>query len=114
MEGYGAHLSYDIRTTPDGGAEIDPEYLAGLTIDCIDELQRQVHNAGFHVRAVAASAFWHSFCGVGADGKPTLPILHLLDTRSANQVSRLPDAHQRTGCMRHASYWPAKLLWLEQ
>jgi len=114
MEGYGAHLPYRLVTTPDGGAEIDPEELAQHTIDCLDELHRQVHSAGFRIAAVAGSAFWHSFCGVGADGKPTLPILHLLDTRSAEEVSRVPDTHASTGCVPHSSYWPAKLLWLEK
>ena len=112
MEGYGAQLAYRIRTTPDGGAEVDPETLAQLTIDCLDELHRQVHEAGFRVAAMAGSAFWHSFCGVDATGRPTLPILHLLDTRSAEQVAHVPDAHVRTGCVPHSSYWPAKLLWL--
>jgi gluconokinase len=114
MEGYGAHLPYRIQTTPDGGAEMDPEELARHAIDCLDELHRQVHSAGFRIAAVAGSAFWHSFCGVGADGKPTLPILHLLDTRSASEVPRVPDTHAATGCVPHSSYWPAKLLWLEK
>jgi len=112
MEGYGAQLAYRIHTTPDGGAEVDPDALAEMTIDCLDELHRQVHEAGFRVAAVAGSAFWHSFCGVDAACKPTLPILHLLDTRSRDQVARVPNAHARTGCVPHSSYWPAKLLWL--
>jgi gluconokinase len=112
MEGYGAQLAYRIQTTPDGGAEVDPKTLAELTIDCLDELHRQIREAGFRVAAVAESAFWHSFCGVDATGNPTLPILHLLDTRSGDQVARVPDAHARTGCVPHSSYWPAKLLWL--
>jgi len=112
MEGYGAQLPYRIRTTPDGGAEVDPDALTDLTIDCLDELHRQIHEAGFRVAAIAGCAFWHSFCGVDAVGKPTLPILHLLDTRSNDQVARVPDAHARTGCVPHSSYWPAKLLWL--
>jgi len=112
MEGYGAQLAYRIRTTPDGGAEVDPDALAELTIDCLDELHRQIHEAGFRVAAVAGSAFWHSFCGVDAAGRPTLPILHLLDTRSGDQVAHVPDTHVRTGCVPHSSYWPAKLLWL--
>jgi gluconokinase len=112
MEGYGAQLPYRIHTTPDGGAEVDPDALVELTIDCLDELHRQVHEAGLHVAAVAGSAFWHSFCGVDATGRPTLPILHLLDTRSAAQVAHVPDTHVRTGCVPHSSYWPAKLLWL--
>jgi len=112
MEGYGAQLAYRIHTTADGGAEVDPDALAELTIDCLDELHRQIHEAGFRVAAVAGSAFWHSFCGVDDTGRPTLPILHLLDTRSGDQVARVPDAHERTGCVPHSSYWPAKLLWL--
>ena len=112
MEGYGAQLAYRIQTTPDGGAEVDPETLAELTIDCLDELHRQIQEAGFRVAAVAGSAFWHSFCGVDAKGKPTLPILHLLDTRSGDQAERVPDARASTGCVPHSSYWPAKLLWL--
>jgi gluconokinase len=112
MEGFGAQITYQIRTTPDGGAEVDADELAGLALDCLDELHRQVHAAGHTVAAVGGSAFWHSFLGVDADGKPTLPILHLLDTRCAPYVRRIPDAHARTGCMQHASYWPGKLLWL--
>jgi gluconokinase len=112
MEGYGAQLPYRIHTTPDGGAEVDPQALADLTIDCLDELHRQIHESGIRISAVAGSAFWHSFCGVDAAGRPTFPILHLLDTRSGDQVARVPDAHERTGCVPHSSYWPAKLLWL--
>ena len=113
MEGYGARLGYRVETTPDGGVEIDPETLAELAIDCLDELHRQVHAAGLRVSAVAACAFWHSFLGVGKNGRPVLPILHLLDTRSAAEVARVPNAHARTGCVPHSSYWPARLLWLE-
>ena len=112
MEGYGARLPYRMETTPDGGVEINPETLAELAIDCLDELHRQARADGRKIAAIGGSAFWHSFLGLGADGKPTLPILHLLDTRSAAEVAELPDAHARTGCVRHTSYWPSKLLWL--
>ena len=114
MEGFGAQLTYRIHTTPDGGAEVDPEELAQLAIDCLDELHRQVANAGYRIAAVAGSAFWHSFLGVGENGAPTLPILHLLDTRCVEQVERVPNTHARTGCLPHSSYWPARLLWLAE
>jgi gluconokinase len=114
VEGYGAQLPYHADTTSDGGVEVNPETLASLTIDCLDELHRQVHAAGLRIAAVAGSAFWHSFLGVGEDRKPTLPILHLLDTRSVTEVARVPDTHSRTGCVPHSSYWPAKLLWLQR
>ncbi|HTS77750.1 MAG TPA: gluconokinase [Bryobacteraceae bacterium] len=112
MEGYGARLPYQPNTTPDGGVEIDPDKLADLTIDCLDELHRQVRATDLTIAAVAGCTFWHSFLGIGENGRPTLPILHLLDTRSASEVPRVPDAHASTGCVPHSSYWPAKLLWL--
>jgi gluconokinase len=114
VQGFGAQLAYEIRTSPDGGAEIDPDALANIVTACLDELHHQIQRAGIAPAAVGFSAFWHSFCGVDHNGKPTLPILHLLDTRSEDQIVRVPDAHRRTGCVPHASYWPAKLLWLEK
>jgi len=114
VEGYGAQLAYQAETTPDGGVEMNPDKLAQHTIDCLDELHRQVHAAGLRIAAVAGSAFWHSFLGVDAAGKPTLPLLHLLDTRAASEVAHVPEAHARTGCVAHPSYWPAKLLWLHK
>jgi gluconokinase len=114
MEGYNAQLPYEIRTTPDGGAEIDPEALANLVMDCLDELHRQVKNAGFKIAAVTSSVFWHSMCGLDSNDVPTTPLYHLLDTRCADDVRHVPDQHARTGCVPHSSYWPAKLLWLER
>src|SRR6185369_13482901 len=49
MEGFGAQLPYRIQTTPDGGAEVDAEELAQLAIDCLDDLHRQVSNAGHKI-----------------------------------------------------------------
>jgi gluconokinase len=112
VEGYGARVPYQVTTSAGGGAEIDGARLAGLTIDCLDELHRQIHSDGLRIAAVAGSAFWHSFLGVGDDGRPTVPILHLLDTRSVEEVARVPNRHAVTGCVPHSSYWPAKLLWL--
>jgi gluconokinase len=112
VEGYGARVPYQVATTPDGGAQMDGGKLAELAIDCLDELHRQVKAGGLRIAAVAGSAFWHSFLGVDENGRPTLPILHLLDTRSGEEVARVPDTHARTGCVPHSSYWPAKLLWL--
>jgi gluconokinase len=112
MEGYGAALPYRIQTTPDGGAEANPDQLCDMAVDCLDEVHRQARESGLQVIAVAGSAFWHGLMGVDAGGKPTIPVLHLLDTRSASFVEQTPDAHGRTGCPRHSSYWPSKLLWL--
>ncbi len=114
MEGYTAQVPYQIRTTPDGGAEIDPEALAQITVDCLDEAHRLAREAGLAVAAVGISCFWHGLMGVGEGGAPTVPILHLLDTRSDSEVPRVPARQAATGCAPHASFWPAKLLWLER
>src|SRR5207244_11270901 len=66
------------------------------------------------IAAVTGSAFWHGLMGTGQDGKPTIPLIHLFDTRSEAHVARTPETHARTGCPRHSSYWPAKLLWLRE
>ncbi len=119
VPGFGHQIPYDITATRDGGVEIDPLLLFGLVTECLDAIHAQVKERGVRPAAVAASCFWHSFLGVAADNTPTLPIVHLLDTRSAPMAEKLkreldPVAtHARVGCVFHPSYWPAKLLWLE-
>src|SRR4029079_19476632 len=64
------------------------------------------------------STFWHSLVGVDHDGSPTTPLLSWADTRAARVAKDLrasfneDEVHARTGCRFHASYWPAKLLWI--
>lgn len=118
--GFGEQLTYELRKTSDGGVEADAEELSTLAIGCLDRIHAQLQEAGLRAAGVAASAFWHCFLGTGESGVPTTPILHLFDTRAAAQTKALAkrlDAHavhQRTGCRFHSSYWPAKLLWLEE
>ena len=106
-------------STPDGGVEIDPKQLFEITVKCIDTVHQQMKDKQLTVAAVGISAFWHCFLGIDADENPTTPIIHLFDTRSSAQVEQLKHAfdaeqvHQRTGCVVHTSYWPAKLLWLK-
>jgi len=112
MEGYGARLPYRMQTTPDGGIEINPEKLAELAIDCLDELHRQVHADGLKIAAIGGSAFWHSFLGVDQNGAPRYRSYIFWIRAAPPKSPSLPDAHARTGCVRHTSYWPSKLLWL--
>lgn len=118
--GFGEQLTYELRKTADGGVEADAERLSELAVACLDRIHEQMRVGGLRPAGIAASAFWHCFLGVDESGKPTTPILHLFDTRSAAQAETLAkrlDAravHQRTGCRFHSSYWPAKLLWLEE
>jgi gluconokinase len=120
QDGFGTHLPYQVRTSPDGGVEVDAEELAGLAIQSISEIHGQLERAGRKPAAVASDTFWHNVLGVDADGRPVTSVIHLFDTRSAEAAKKLArkvDAraqHSRTGCVLHPSYLPAKLLWLSE
>lgn len=120
LAGFGAQIPYEVRTTADGGVEIDPDHLSDLAIQCLSDIHSQIEAAGLRPAAVAFDTFWHNVLGVGEDGRPTTPVIHLFDTRSAGAAAKLAslmdnrEQHARTGCVLHASYLPAKLLWLSE
>lgn len=118
VDGWVARRHYGLRTTSEGAAEANADELTGYVVACIDEVLAQAKPRGAHVAAVACDTFWHSLMGVGADGKPTTPVLTWADTRSvacAEQLRQSLDAdavHARDGAGLYANYLPAKLLWL--
>lgn len=120
VDGFGTQLPYEVSTTADGGVEVDADVLAELVFKALDAIQAQVAAAGLRPAAVGCCTFWHNILGVGADDRPTTPVIHLFDTRSAAAARELGEkmdgraAHARTGCVLHPSYVPAKLLWLSQ
>ncbi|MDP8922733.1 MAG: gluconokinase, partial [Chloroflexota bacterium] len=112
-----------LETTPDGGAQMDPEALFEVTAGVLDEACREAGarlGNGAEVAGVGMGTFWHSFLGVDAAGRPTTPLFLWADNRSRDQMlvlrARLDEraVHARTGCPVHWSYWPAKLLWLAE
>ena len=96
--------------------EFDADALVDEVITIIDELLASSDTD--QIQFVAISTFWHSLVGVDATGSPTTPLLSWADTRAAGIANELRDSfdetdiHSRTGCRFHASYWPAKLLWI--
>jgi len=120
QNGFGEQLEYQFAATTDGGVEVEADTLLDLSVRALSSVHQQVQAAGLKPTAVGLSTFWHGLLGVDRAGKPTTPILHLYDTRSAGQVRELQRrldpkrVHARTGCVLHTSYWPAKLLWLSE
>ncbi len=120
VDGFGDQVTYQVRTTPDGGFEMDADALVGLTAQALDKLCAQLREARLKPAAVGIDTFWHSVMGSDASGKPITPILHLFDTRSTHAAEELKKKidnraqHSRTGCVLHPSYYPAKLLWLSE
>lgn len=119
-EDVGLKKIYQFATGLDGSVEVDPDFLLRLTCDCLDTLHEQMEGRNLKAVGVGMSTFWHCFVGIDQDAKPTTPIVHLLDTRSNQEVKQLISTfeaswiHAITGCMPHTSYWPAKLLWLRK
>jgi gluconokinase len=117
VEGSEVKLDHEFDYTADGGATTDADGLLDLVARAIDGVLSR--NPDAKVLCVAASTFWHSVLGVDRDGRPTTPILTWADRRAADAAADLRDrldeeaVHRRTGAPLHSSYWPAKLLWLE-
>jgi gluconokinase len=109
-----------MKTTADGGAELDAGQAIEETARVIDAVVARAAALGARVDAVAVSCFWHSLVGLDERGLPLTPVLGWADTRAARHAERLRQqaderaAHARTGCRFHPSYWPAKLLWLRE
>jgi gluconokinase len=110
-----SQIPYKMATTPDGGVEIDADLLLEILCRAIDGA---LGSADLKIEAVGFSTFWHSLMGVDEKGRPLTPLYSWNDTRAASAARWLQDEideralHARTGCMLHASYWPAKLAWL--
>jgi gluconokinase len=108
-----------MKTTADGGAELDAWEAIEETARVIDAVVARAAALGARVEEVAVACFWHSLVGLDERGLPLTPVLGWADTRAARHAEMLKGrmderaAHARTGCRFHPSYWPAKLLWLK-
>lgn len=120
IEDLESHTTYQMKTTPDGGVIMDADELCAIICRNLDELLNHAGAAAEQIGGVAMCTFWHSLMGVDKDARAATPIYNWNDTRSAAEVdelAKLVDAtwlHARTGCRPHASYYPAKLLWLKR
>ncbi len=116
-----AQIAYAQTTTADGGVQTDPEALLALTVSCLKQLLRKTpKDIRARVAGVGVSCFWHSLVGVDEAGRAVTPLFSWADSRALGQAAKLKsemDAyayHQRTGCVLHPCYWPAKLRWLQE
>jgi gluconokinase len=109
-----------MKITPAGGAEIDPDELHAILCRIIDEAINRAGNLAPEICSVGFCTFWHSLLGIDGDKKAVTPLYNWSDTRSrkdADELSARVGAewiHQRTGARPHASYYPAKILWLRR
>ena len=107
-----ARRKYSARTARDGSAELD----AGDLVRAAEAVLAEAGDAD----ALGISCFWHSLLLLDEHNEPLTPVLLWQDSRAAAQAEALAErldqqaVHERTGCMLHPSYWPAKLAWLAE
>jgi len=64
-----AQLTYELRTTPDGGVETDAEVLLARAEEAIDAVLARAGSLAGRIAVVGTSTFWHTLVGVAARGR---------------------------------------------
>lgn len=114
------HVPNQLITSADGGSEFDPYQLLQNVVTAIDGLLALAGDDARRITAVAWDTFVVSLMGVDAQGVPQTPLYTYADVRSADDAERLRrdlgsggrgSAHNRTGCLVHTAYWPARFHW---
>lgn len=111
---------YKLEITADGGSMCDPVRIRRLVAKCIRKACESLGARVGEIAAVGISCHWHSLMGLNRNGTPITPVYMWSDKRSSADAEALAteinaaQAHQRTGCRLHSSYWPAKLRWLHR
>ncbi len=120
VRGQDTRADTPVRTTPDGGVEVDADQLLAAITRCIDELLAAAGPLAGRIVAVASASLVGNVLGVAADGQPLTPVYTWADTRSAEVAAELRAeldeiaVHDRTGCLLRSSYLPAQLRWLRR
>lgn len=118
VEGSIVRRAYQVRTTRDGGAELDAREMFETFASALDEVVERSN--GTKIIGVATSSLASSILAVDERGDALTPIYLYSDTRDAGAVEELraqidwAPIYERTGCPLHTSYLPARLWWLRQ
>jgi gluconokinase len=108
VEGCLAQLPYQLRTTPDGGAEFEANELFESVVGTIDRVLQLAGPLADQIGGVAIDTLVATIMGIDAAGQPVTPVFTYADTRSAADTQRLREEfgqqnldliHNRTGCL---------------
>lgn len=114
IPGIFARKTFDAATTADGGVTLDPQELTRLCFTCIDEVLQQ--GGQRRIARVAPDTLVANLLGIDDRGQAVTPLYTWADTRGADLADRLDATGytRRSGCRLHTSYWPLRILWLQQ
>ncbi len=120
ISGLHARVETPLRTTVDGGVEIDADTLVADLAGGIDEVLVRAGPLAPKIAAVAGASLVGNMLGVDAGGRAVTPVYTWADTRGTDAAAELraqldePAVHDRTGCPLRSSYAPALLRWLKR
>lgn len=112
-----ARGTYQIRTSVTGASEADPDAMLQVVWQCVDQVLARAGQLAGQIRGVAACTLVSNVLGVDSSGQAVTPLTTYADTRAADDVATLratldeQAVHDRTGCLFHTSYLPARFLW---
>lgn len=115
VAGCAAHEHSALRVSAEGAVEDGAEEALARAARCIDAALAQAGPLAHHIRAVAVATMATTIVGLDTAGRPLTPLRTYADTRAAADAERLraaldeAAAHDRTGALLRASYWPAQL-----
>jgi gluconokinase len=121
VPGYLAQAPYQPRTSTTGSLEFEAETLFEAAVGVIDQLLAQAGPLASQIGGVAVDTLVTNILGVDADDRPVTPVYTYAATYSAPDAEELrqtlgsagrAEAHDRTGCLVHAAYLPARFRWL--
>ncbi|MBX3014820.1 MAG: gluconokinase [Caldilineaceae bacterium] len=116
-----AQVANHLETTHDGGATFEPAQLFDHAIAVIDQVLQRAGDRASAIGAIVSDTFVSNVMGVSAAGEPVTPLFIYADTRNAADADDLRErlgpagqrtSHDRTGCLIHTSYLPARFRWL--
>ncbi len=115
-----ARRKIELLTGADGMAVLEADPLLELLWACIDETLAHPVTKRLKIFGVGCCTFVSNILGADRQGRPLTPVFTYADTRPVEDVATLNsqfDAQavfQRTGCVFHPSYMPARFVWMKR
>ncbi len=117
VEGSLARRAVRFRSLPDGRVEAGADGLVEGAFSALDECLAGLGKETGKIAAVATCSFVTNILGVDEGGRALTPVSTYADTRAAKEAEELAEFldlqayRERTGCLFHPSYLPARFLW---
>ncbi len=118
-----AQIQTAAEIAPTGDVTFDADALFAAAVAAIDQVMARPVASQRPVRAVASCTFVTNIVGIDAHGQPRTPVFTYAAPGCAAAVGELRallgetaarSVHDRTGCLLHTSYLPARFRWIAQ